>query len=335
MTHDHPNHHRVLLTGAAGFIGSHVAAALLSRGDHVLGLDNLDPFYDPAIKRAHLEDLSRRFGPAFEPVEGDVTREDSLAGAFARFRPTSVVHLAARAGVRPSLADPAAYMHANVVGTALVLQHASRAGVSRCVVASSSSVYGNAPMVPFREDMDVDHPISPYAASKRAAELVCSTHHHLTGLPIACLRFFTVFGPGQRPDLAISIFLDRVSRGEPITLFGDGQSSRDYTYIDDIVYGVLAAHDRIPSLGLRTWNLGGSHPVPLVELVGVVERVVGKPAIVRRAPMQSGDVERTFADLTQSERELGFAPRVPLEEGVRRQWEAARARRAMVGSSSR
>lgn len=239
---------------------------------------------------------------------------------FSRVKPSGVIHLGAKAGVRPSIADPAGYSRTNVVGTSIILEEARRAGCARVVVASSSSVYGNGAVVPFSEDLDVGAPISPYAATKRACELICSTHHHLTSMPTACLRFFTVFGPRQRPDLAIQSFMTRIAGGQPIRMFGDGSMSRDFTYIDDIVTGVLGAYDRVDRFGYRVWNLGGNHPVRLDAMIESVARVVGKPAIIERAPTQPGDVERTWADLTRSARELGFAPTTSFEEGLRRQW---------------
>lgn len=314
---------RVIVTGVAGFIGSHVGRALLSRGVGVVGVDNLDPFYDAGLKHRNIMDLQACAGECSAPFEfhqADITDRGAMRQLFDRVRPGGVIHLAAKAGVRPSIADPEAYYHTNVVGTSVVLEEARASGASRVVVASSSSVYGNASRVPFREDDGAVQPISPYAASKRACELLAHTHHHLYKTPIACLRFFTVFGPGQRPDLAIAQFLSRVARGEVIRLFGDGTSSRDYTYIDDIVAGVLAAYDRIPGHGLRTWNLGGNHPVSLDEMVSAIERITGNKAKIERLPMQAGDVERTYADLARSRAELGYEPRIGLEEGLRRQW---------------
>jgi UDP-glucuronate 4-epimerase len=334
----------VLLTGAAGFIGSHVATALIARGQPVIGIDNLNNFYDPGIKRANLREIeaaaqasnATASNSRFEFIHADITDSAAIAAAFARAKPRSVIHLAAKAGVRPSIADPAGYMHTNVVGTSVILEECRKHDISRAVVASSSSVYGNAPEVPFREDQDVSRPISPYAASKRATELVCWTHHLLTGLPIACLRFFTVFGPRQRPDLAIQHFIASISSGKPIRMFGDGSTSRDYTFIADIVRGVLATHDRIgdfrapgsagtssPESGraFRTWNLGGHQPISLTDMIATIERVVGKKAIIERQPMQPGDVERTYADLTRSSAELDFHPETSFEDGVKRQWE--------------
>lgn len=321
----------ILVTGAAGFIGSHVSAALVARGERVVGVDNLDPFYDVSIKRRNLEAIRPRGATgagSFEHVDADIRDAAAMQAIFERVRPAGLIHLAAKAGVRPSLADPAGYMLTNVVGTVNVLEAARRVGCSRIVAASSSSVYGNLASAPFTESADVNAPISPYAASKRAMELACATHHHLYNARIACLRFFTVFGPRQRPDLAISLFLSRISRGEPIAFYGDGSTSRDYTFIGDIVAGVLAAYDRIETLGtdgVRTWNLGGNRPHSLTQLVRTVEAVVGKTAILDPKPMQPGDVERTYADLTRSAADLGYVPGTPLAEGVARQWDWARA----------
>lgn len=324
----HTNERRVFVTGAAGFIGSHVCEALLERGARVIGFDNLDPFYDPGIKVRNLGEIAARAnGDAerFRFVEGDLGDPGALAAAMrvTGESPTAVIHLAARAGVRPSLADPAAYARTNVQGTVNVFEAVRAIDPNIPIaMASSSSVYGNLPTSPFRETEDVNQPISPYAATKRACELLAHTWHHLYGTPIACLRFFTVFGPRQRPDLAIAQFIDRIAHGRTITLFGDGSSRRDYTYIDDIVAGVLASIDAIASHGCRIWNLGGSSPVSLNDMVRTVEEVVGRRALIERAPAQPGDVERTCADLTRSRAELGFSPRTPLAEGIARQFES-------------
>jgi UDP-glucuronate 4-epimerase len=357
----------VLVTGAAGFIGSHVVDALLERGARVVGVDNFDPFYDPGIKARNVAacaENARRAGdsgftewspataasegrawaggagPGFAMVEADITDSGAMGALMDAVRPSMVIHLAAKAGVRPSIEDPAGYSRANVLGTSVILDAAAKSreraerdripGVcARMVVASSSSVYGNCRVpagVPFHEELDVNEPLSPYAATKRACELLAFTHQRLTGMPTACLRFFTVYGPRQRPDLAISHFLQRVAQGEPIRMFGDGTSSRDYTYVDDIVAGVLAAADRIETHGYRVWNLGGSEPVTLADMIRTVGRVVGREPVVQPAPMQPGDVERTAADLTRSRRELGFRPKVRLDEGVARQWAWAHKR---------
>lgn len=313
----------VLITGAAGFIGSHVAEALLRRGRRVIGLDNLDSFYAEEIKRGNLAEVSRtaaEAGAAFEFVRGDVREEKTLAAALRDHAVECVIHLAARAGVRPSIADPALYADVNVRGTSSVFEACRKAGVGRVVMASSSSVYGNASRVPFREEDACLEPISPYAATKRACELLAHTQRHLHGTNVACLRFFTAYGERQRPDLAISTFMRKMLAGEPITVFGDGSMARDFTYVGDIVEGVLRAEERIGAHGLRTWNLGGSSPVTVTELVKAIEEVSGLTARVEHRPVQPGDVERTYADLTRSEKELGFAPRTSLREGLTRQW---------------
>ncbi len=315
----------VVVTGAAGFIGSHVVEAFLSRGQRVIAVDNFDPLYDESLKRANLHECRRHpNGSALTFVQADICDPQAMRQVFEQSQagpPAGVVHLAARAGVRPSIADPVGYTRANVLGTATVLDAARAAGCSRMVVASSSSVYGNNEVVPFSEDQDASGPISPYAATKRAGELLAHSHWHLTRMPTACLRFFTVFGPRQRPDLAIGMFLRLVSLDEPVPMFGDGSSSRDYTYIDDIVSGVVAAYDRIESHGFRIWNLGGNEPVTLREMIATIARVVGRKAAIRACPARAGDVERTYADLTRSQTELGYEPRTGFTEGVKRQWE--------------
>jgi UDP-glucuronate 4-epimerase len=318
----------ILVTGAAGFIGSHTCEALLARGDRVIGLDNFDPFYDPRLKHRNLEAIRAAARPnSFEFVEGDICNEGHVRSLLERVRPASILHLAAKAGVRPSIADPAGYSRNNVLGTSVMLEEARRAGVGRFIMASSSSVYGNSPKAPFAETDDVSTPISPYAATKRACELLGHTHWHLTRMPTACLRFFTVFGPRQRPDLAISLFLKRISRGEQIQVFGDGATSRDYTFVGDIVHGILAAHDRIEQWGegYRIWNLGHNEPVTLHDMVATIAGTVGREPNIVRAPAQPGDVERTWADLTRSSAELGYNPVTPFAEGVARHWEWLRA----------
>jgi len=313
---------RILLTGAAGFIGSHTAERLLGAGCAVVGVDNLDSFYARDIKLRNLGEIARHAGAArFTLVEADLCDARAMARVFDEHKPTGVIHLAARAGVRPSIEDPALYAHVNVFGTSVLLEAARRTpSCSRFVMASSSSVYGNNPKVPFAETDDVNNPISPYAATKRSCELIGHTFAHLYNVPVACLRFFTVFGPRQRPDLAIGKFMRLIARGEPVPMFGDGSTSRDYTFIKDIVTGVVASYDRIVDHGYRIWNLGGSDPVTLTEMIDTIGRVVGKPPILQRMPIQPGDVERTFADLTRSTNELGFRPTTPFEEGVGHQW---------------
>lgn len=311
----------ILVTGSAGFIGSHVVEALLGRGDDVVGVDNFDPFYEQAIKRRNLAAIDAHArADAHTFVEADIRDADAMRAVFETHRPAGVIHLAAKAGVRPSIVDPEGYVRTNVLGTMIVLESAKQVGCSRVALASSSSVYGNNEHVPFSEADDVSHPISPYAATKVSCEMIASSHFHLTGMPTACLRFFTVYGPRQRPDLAINLFMRRIAAGEPIRVFGDGTSSRDYTFIDDIVTGVLATYNRIPDFGYRVWNLGSDSPITLAEMVRSVAGVVGREPRIERQPMQPGDVSRTWADLTRSGEELGYRPGTPFAEGLERQW---------------
>lgn len=316
----------VLVTGAAGFIGSHLCEALIARGDRVVGIDNLDPFYDPRLKHENIRAVTDDARGGFEFIHADLNDDDALRGALRLARPGLIVHLAAKAGVRPSIEDPVGYANANVAATARVMHHAHAAGVERLVIASSSSVYGNNHKTPFSEDDPVEHPISPYAATKRACELIAHTHHHLTGTPVAMLRFFTVFGPRQRPDLAIGKFMRLIAQGRPITMFGDGSTSRDYTAIGDIVRGILAAADRIDRFGYRVWNLGGDHPMRLDDLIAAIGATVGRDPVVERHPMQPGDVERTWADLARARAELGYECRTSIREGLAQQWDWLRPR---------
>ncbi len=308
---------RFLVTGAAGFIGSHVCDALVARGDDVVGVDNFDPFYPRAVKERNLEMLMRV--RQFRLVEADVARD-----ALPFDGVTAVLHLAAKPGVRPSLENPAAYTEANVTGTARVLDAARRAGVQRVVYGSSSSVYGDVTPAPFAEDAPAVAPISPYAASKRAGELLAHAFAHLYGMRIVCLRFFTVYGPRQRPDLAIHRFTDRIARGEPVRLHGDGSSERDYTYISDATEGILAALEWTgrsspgPAGMCEAINIGGGARVRLDRLIHLIEGALGREARVERHPDQPGDVRLTAADLRRAERELGYRPRVGIEEGIRR-----------------
>jgi UDP-glucuronate 4-epimerase len=307
---------RVLVTGAAGFIGSHLAEALARRGDEVVGIDNFDPFYPRAMKERNLRELGCLPGFAFH-------EQDMLdVGALQRhLTPETVIaHLAARAGVRPSLADPVGYAQANVTGTAAVLEAARRAGVSRIAFGSSSSIYGDSTPAPFREDAVAVEPMSPYAATKRAGELLLRAVAPTYGFRSAALRFFTVYGPRQRPDLAIHAFARRMVDGEVITLFGDGTQARDYTYCDDITAGVTAAIDWTATapIGMETFNLGGNRSVPTGDMVAEIARALGIEPRLQWGPMQPGDVQRTAADLTRSGATLGYAPKVPFPEGIRR-----------------
>lgn len=313
---------KAIITGAAGFIGSHLAAALHAQGRSVMGIDNFDSFYARTDK---LRNLQRANLDAF--VEADILDRQRMAAIFAEHRPSSVFHIAALAGVRPSIADPARFASVNIDGLICVLDAARAVGCSTVVFASSSSVYGNNAKIPFAETDAVGEPISPYAATKRAGELLCHAYAHLFNMHIAALRFFTVYGPSQRPDLAIMKFMRMIAAGDEVPMFGDGSTSRDYTYIDDIIQGVLASEQAIRNRAatghgaFRIWNLGGSHPHRLDEMIDVIARVVGKPARITRHPMQPGDVNKTWADLTRSRDELGFEPQTRFEDGVRKQWE--------------
>ncbi len=327
----------VIVTGAAGFIGSHLCAALLQRGSNVLGIDNFDPFYPRAAKLANLGPLKNSAPHQFQLIEADIRNAPDMHKAFDRARPDAVFHLAALAGVRPSIAEPARYFSVNIDGLIGVLEAARAANCRNVIFASSSSVYGNNKKVPFAEDDFVDEPISPYAATKRAGELICHTYAHLFNMRIAALRFFTVYGPAQRPDLAIARFMRLIADGEDVPMFGDGSTSRDYTYIDDIIQGILAASEKvrsdtkssivnrqssIPSGFFRIYNLGNSHPVTLAQMIDSIAKTVGKPARIKRLPMQPGDVERTWADLTRSQTELQYRPQISFPEGLKRQWQS-------------
>ena len=304
----------VLVTGGAGFIGSHVVERLLAEGRRVVVLDDFDDYYDPAVKRRNLAPLTG--SPQLRVVEGDIRDAQRVDRVFRDERPAEVVHLAARAGVRPSLEAPELYTSVNLLGTSVLLEAARRHGAPRFLFGSSSSVYGNAPRVPFSEDDPVDRPVSPYAATKAAGELLCYTHHHLWGLSVSCLRFFTVYGPRQRPEMAIHKFTRLLSQGREIEQFGDGSSARDYTYVADIVEGVHRALVRCGGFGI--YNLGGSRTVTLAELVEKIAARLGVEPRVRRLPAQPGDVDRTWADVSKAAAELGWSPSVGLDEGLDR-----------------
>lgn len=321
-----------LVTGAAGFIGSHLTERLLARGDRVIGVDNFDPFYDPAEKRRNLAAALAQ--PDFRLVETDCAEINHLEAALGDVNFDAVVHLAAKAGVRPSILDPLGYARANLTGTQAMLELARRRGVRRFIFASSSSVYGNNPKVPFAEADPVEHPISPYAATKRAGELLCHTYHHLHEMSVIALRFFTVYGPRQRPDLAIRKFTTLMLRGEPIPFYGDGSTERDYTWIDDILQGVVAAIDRTDGAQreFQILNLGESQTTTLARLVALIGESLGIEPRLTRLPLQPGDVQRTFADITQAREFLGYAPTTPVEEGIPRfvEWMRQEFERAAV-----
>jgi len=314
------NPRRVLLTGGAGFVGSHVAEALLSLGNSLAIVDNLDDFYPPARKKANLEEVRRK--GSFEFFAADICDTSSLREVFAAVRPGAVIHLAARAGVRPSIEQPALYERVNVFGTLQLLDLAKKFGVEKFVYGSSSSVYGAASAVPFSEDQRDLRPISPYAATKLAGELLVFTYAHLYHFDAVCLRFFTVFGPRQRPDLAIHKFTALMEAGEPVPVFGDGSAARDYTYVDDIVAGVLAALEFAPPVKdgahFEVFNLGNSHPVTLNDLILKLEGATGRKAVRRAMPSQLGDVPVTWADISRAEKFLGYRPQTSLDTGLER-----------------
>lgn len=302
---------RYLVTGGAGFIGSHVCEALLARGDQVCVLDNFNDFYDPRIKRANAARLS-----AAQWVEGDLRDRPLIQRLFREGQFAGVVHLAAMAGVRPSLLDPLHYEDVNVRGTLNILEELKVRPEIRLVFASSSSVYGANDRVPFRESDDIHQPVSPYAATKRAGELFCFTYHHLYGIPVSALRFFTVYGPRQRPEMAIHKFVRAAFEGQAIPFYGDGSTRRDYTYIDDIVDGVVRSLDRCA--GYEIYNLGESRTISLAELVEAIGQATGKKLLLDRQPMQPGDVLITYADVSKARSKLGYEPRTALEVGLER-----------------
>jgi UDP-glucuronate 4-epimerase len=308
---------KILITGVAGFIGMHVAERLLARGDEVVGIDNLNDYYDVALKEAR---LARLAAPGFRFVRGDIAERTVMAELFARERPDGVVHLAAQAGVRYSLQNPLAYADSNLLGFVNVLEGCRHAGVGHLVFASSSSVYGGNTKLPFAETDSVDHPVSLYAATKKANELMAYSYSHLYGLPSTGLRFFTVYGPWGRPDMACFLFTQAILAGRPIDVFNHGRMKRDFTYIDDIAEGVLRVLDRPPGdvPPHAVYNIGNHEPVELLDFIGILEEALGQVATKRLLPMQPGDVPATYADTSALRQATGFAPAMPLAEGIGR-----------------
>jgi len=302
---------RILVTGGAGFIGSHVAAKFLRDGHEVEIIDDFNDYYDPTIKRANIASL----GGAARLREGDIRDRDFVRGVLSEGRFDAVVHLAARAGVRPSVKDPQLYIDTNITGTHHLLEAAHRNGVGRFLFASSSSVYGLAKKVPFTEDLPLPQTLSPYAATKLAGEQLCGNYAHLYGMKVVCLRFFTVYGPGQRPDLAIHKFTDAIYRGQSIPQYGDGSTRRDYTYIDDIVQGVAGAL-RYEGQGFDIFNLGENQTTTLSELIIEIEKALGKKAMIERLPEQQGDMPLTAADISKARQLLGYNPQTKIREGI-------------------
>lgn len=319
----------ILVTGAAGFIGMHTAAALLARGERVVGIDNFTPYYPVELKHARVAHLRERYRESFEFADCDFGDADALDRALAETRVERIVHLGAQPGVRYSLENPSAYVHSNIAGHLNILEYARHQGIAHLVYASSSSVYGMRADTPFRVQDRADAPISLYAATKRADELMSETYAHLFRIPQTGLRFFTVYGPWGRPDMAVWKFTDAVLKGRPIDVYNHGDMLRDFTFIDDIVNGIILALDAPPpddgkpkpggfTTPHRLYNIGNNRPEQLTDLIGAIEEACGQKASINLLPMQDGDVYQTFADIDDIERDLGFAPRTSMREGVQR-----------------
>lgn len=302
---------RVLVTGAAGFIGFHTAQEFLDQGWDVLGIDNFNSYYSPELKRARAQILEQK---GLQIVQGDLCDEALLKSLFGNFQPSHVLHLAAQAGVRYSLKDPQAYVKSNLEGFVHLLEVSAKAGLEKLVYASSSSVYGRNSQTPFSIKDPTNHPASLYGASKKANELIASAYHHLYGLPVVGLRFFTVYGPWGRPDMAYYSFAKKIMEGKAVDVFHNGEMWRDFTHIQDIVQGILAAF-QLPA-GEFIYNLGNDQPRKLGDFVGILERLLGKKAQIRYLEMQKGDVLSTHADISESKRDLGFEPKISLEDGL-------------------
>lgn len=307
----------ILVTGGAGFIGSHVIDALLKRGDHVICIDNLNDYYDPKIK---IKNIAHNFpNPNFHFTVLDIEHKQQLTSIFQNFRIDKILHLAARAGVRPSIENPIGYKEANVTGTVNLLQLAKEFKINRFVFASSSSVYGANNKIPFSEDDNTDHPLSPYAASKKACEIYCYNYSHLCDLSVTCLRYFTVYGPRNRPDMAIAKFAKSMQEGKEITLHGTGDEvKRDWTFIADIVEGTLRVLDAPQKNKFEITNIGNNTPVPVTYLVQLLEKEMGTKAKIKRAPLPPGDVPITYADISKIKAQFGWHPTTPIEAGVKK-----------------
>jgi UDP-glucuronate 4-epimerase len=309
----------VIVTGAAGFIGFHTCVALLDRGDNVVIIDELNDYYDVKLKQSNLDYLTATYTPERVKIYiGDLCDEQLVRRAIKETQPSAIIHLAARAGVRPSIDNPMLYIHSNIQATTVLLEACRQFGITRFVYASSSSVYGGSKKTFFSEEDVVDFPVSPYAATKKSCELIAHTYHHLYNIECFGLRFFTVYGPRGRPDMAPFKFMDRIARDIGIEQYGDGSSSRDYTYISDIVQGVVLSLDK--GKGCEVFNLGNGSPVFLGEFISTIESLVGKKATIKILPDQPGDVPRTCADVSKAERLLGYKPTTPLAEGLAKTW---------------
>lgn len=302
----------VLVTGGAGFIGSHLIEYLLKGGDRVSCLDDFNDYYNPIIKWKNIENFQKN--SSFRLIQGDIRDLNLLNETFQKQKYDIIIHLAARAGVRPSLTQPMLYQDVNIRGTMNLLEMAKEHNIQKFIFASSSSVYGNTKKVPFCEDDFVDHPISPYAATKRMGEIICYTYHHLYDISITCLRFFTVYGARQRPDMAIHRFTDLIDRGEKVPMFGDGSSRRDYTYISDIIQGIIQAMAKCN--GYHIYNLGESNIISLRDLIKLIEKHLGKKALINQLAFQPGDMPITYANIEKARRELGYNPKVGMDEGI-------------------
>lgn len=304
----------ILVTGAAGFIGSHVSEYFIEKGHNVTGVDNFDRFYDRGFKELNLSGLTRN--SHFHFYDADIRDGKKMDEIFSSGKIDVVIHLAAKAGVRPSIEDITTYYEVNVNGTICLLEVMKKHQVTKMLFASSSSVYGNNPKTPFSESDRVDDPISPYASTKKSGELLCHVYAHLYGFDITCLRFFTVFGPRQRPDLAIHKFTRLIDQGKPVPFFGDGSTARDYTFIEDIVNGISCAFNHLQ--GYRIYNLGESRVINLNRMVEAIEKATGKNAILHKLPMQQGDVNITYADISKARAEIGYDPKYDFDTGIRK-----------------
>lgn len=310
----------VLVTGAAGFIGFHTCVALLNRGDNVVIIDEMNDYYDVTLKQSNLDYLTTIYSAERIKIYiGDICDENIVHRIITETKPTSIIHLAARAGVRPSIDNPLLYIHSNITATTVLLESCQKFGISRFIYASSSSVYGGSKKTYFSEADIVDFPVSPYAATKKSCELLAHTYHHLYKIECMGLRFFTVYGPRGRPDMAPFKFMDRIAQDMEIEQYGDGTSSRDYTYIDDIVQGILLSHDK--GKGCEVFNLGNGSPTLLSDFISTIESLVGKKASIKYLPDQPGDVPRTCADISKAQRLLGYHPTTPLTSGLAKTWE--------------
>jgi len=306
----------ILVTGGAGFIGSNLCESLLDQGYSIICFDNFDSFYDPNIKIKNVEEIKKKFLHRFEIIPGDIRNLEQIKETFKRNNISLVIHLAAMAGVRPSIKNPLIYHDVNIRGTLVLLEACKEFGIKDFIFASSSSVYGENQRVPFTEDDLNIYPISPYGVTKRAGELICYNYHHLYGINIACLRIFTAYGPRQRPEMAIHKFTRMIDNGEKIPIFGDGSSRRDYTYIDDLVNGVIKVIEL--HKGFEIYNLGESRTISLMELVGLIEDSLGKKATIESYESQPGDASITYADISKAKRILGYDPKISIEEGIKR-----------------